>query len=39
MQFNHRDEGHKAYIIPPGGSSTLGAWGYIDAFDEMINQV
>ena len=32
-------EGHKAYVIPAGGSSTLGAWGYIDAFDEMMQQV
>ena len=32
-------EGHKAYVIPAGGSSTLGAWGYIDAFSEMIQQV
>lgn len=35
----YRGEGHKAYIIPAGGSSTLGAWGYIDGFDEMMKQV
>lgn len=35
----HRGEGHKAYLIPAGGSSTLGAWGYIDGFDEMMKQV
>lgn len=32
-------EGHNAYVIPAGGSSTLGTWGYIDAFSEMIQQV
>ena len=32
-------EGHKTYVIPAGGSSTLGAWGYIDGFEEMIQQV
>lgn len=31
-------EGHKTYVIPPGGSSTLGAWAYIDGFDEMMKQ-
>ena len=31
--------GEKAYVIPAGGSSALGAWGYIDAFDEMMQQV
>ena len=34
-----RTEGHKAYIIPAGGSSTMGVWGYIDGFDEMMKQV
>ena len=37
--FCYSSEGHKAYVIPAGGSSTLGAWGYIDAFDEMMKQV
>ena len=37
--MHYRNEGHKAYIIPAGGSSTLGAWGYIDGFDEMMKQV
>ena len=37
--FFNSKEGHKAYIIPAGGSSTLGAWGYIDGFDEMMKQV
>ncbi len=32
-------EGHQTYMIPPGGSSTLGAWGYIDGFNEMMQQV
>jgi len=26
-------------LIPVGGSSTVGAWGYIDGFEEMIQQV
>ncbi len=34
-----RKEGHKPYSIPVGGSSTVGAWGYIDGFREMIEQV
>ena len=39
MLLSHRKEGHKPYVIPAGGSSTLGAWGYIDGFDEMMKQV
>ena len=35
--FSH--EGHKTYVIAAGGSSTLGAWGYIDGFHEMMQQV
>ena len=29
----------KPYIIPVGGASPLGEWGYIEAFNEMIKQV
>lgn len=34
-----RSEGHNPYIIPPGGFSTIGTWGYIDAWQEMMQQV
>lgn len=27
-----------AYIIPEGGSNEIGAWGYVDAFREIIDQ-
>ncbi|VUD56556.1 D-cysteine desulfhydrase [Thalassocella blandensis] len=30
--------GKAAYIIPTGGSNSLGLWGYIDAYDELIEQ-
>ena len=29
----------KSYIIPEGGSNALGAWGYVKAFEEMVNQL
>lgn len=32
-------EGRRPYVIPVGGSSTLGAWGYLDAIEEMGEQV
>jgi len=28
-----------AYVLPEGGSTTLGIWGYIDFIDELKNQV
>lgn len=31
-------KGEKVYMIPEGGSSPLGIWGYIDIIDEMKNQ-
>ena len=34
-----RKKGMKPYIIPVGGASPLGEWGYIEAFNEMIKQV
>ena len=34
-----RSEGHKVYTIPKGGSNTLGAWAWMDAFREMMEQV
>ena len=27
------------YLIPVGGSNAVGAWGYIEAFSEMVDQV
>jgi len=30
--------GKRPYIIPEGGSDPLGVWGYIKAFDEIVNQ-
>ena len=34
-----RSDGHVPFVIPPGGSNTTGAWGYIEAFREMSEQV
>lgn len=30
--------GKKPYIVPVGGSSPLGTWGYLDAVDELHQQ-
>ncbi|MFH1196188.1 MAG: pyridoxal-phosphate dependent enzyme [bacterium] len=32
-------QGKKVYIIPEGGSSPLGIWGYISFFDEIQDQI
>ncbi|KAL7585487.1 putative D-cysteine desulfhydrase 1, mitochondrial [Lactuca sativa] len=32
-------EGRKPYVIPVGGSNSLGTWGYIEAIREIENQV
>ncbi|MCF8243237.1 MAG: pyridoxal-phosphate dependent enzyme [Melioribacteraceae bacterium] len=32
-------EGKKVYIIPEGGSSELGIWGYVNFVDEISNQI
>ena len=34
-----RSEGANPYLIPLGGSNTIGLWGYIEAFQELIAQV
>jgi len=34
-----RKKGKKVYVIPEGGSSTLGIWGYINFMDELKNQI
>jgi len=31
--------GKQYYIIPEGGSNEIGAWGYIQCFNEIINQI
>ncbi|MBZ0201115.1 MAG: pyridoxal-phosphate dependent enzyme, partial [Ignavibacteriaceae bacterium] len=31
--------GKKVYIVPEGGSSTLGIWGYINAVEELNSQL
>ena len=31
--------GKRVYVIPAGGSSTLGIWGYISFFDELKKQI
>ena len=34
-----RSEGSVPYLIPVGGSNTVGVWGYIEAFKELLEQV
>ncbi len=31
-----RGQGHRPYIIPEGGSNAIGAWGYVDAVEELL---
>lgn len=31
-------EGRKPYQIPVGGSNALGTWGYLNCFEEILNQ-
>uniref|UniRef100_A0A0D9VLM8 Tryptophan synthase beta chain-like PALP domain-containing protein n=1 Tax=Leersia perrieri TaxID=77586 RepID=A0A0D9VLM8_9ORYZ len=33
------DEGRKPYVIPVGGSNSLGTWGYIEAINEIEHQI
>lgn len=37
--YSRRAEGRNPYVIPVGASSLLGTWGYIDAWQELMNQV
>ena len=40
IYFSPREQkGIKAYPIPLGGTSNVGRFGYIDAFQELMNQV
>ena len=32
-------KGKRIYVIPAGGSSTLGVWGYISCIEELKNQI
>ena len=34
-----RSEGRVPYLIPVGGSTSVGTWGYIEAYRELIEQV
>ncbi len=36
---NFESKGKKVYVIPEGGSTTLGIWGYIDFVNELNNQL
>ncbi len=35
---NYFKKGKNVYVIPEGGSTTLGIWGYIDVIDELKKQ-
>ena len=37
--FLHRQEGHTPYTLTAGGATSIGAWGYIEAWREMMDQV
>ena len=37
--FLHRQEGHTPYTLTAGGATSVGAWGYIEAWREMMEQV
>lgn len=36
---DYQKKGKKAYIIPEGGSTSLGAWGYVAALEEAAHQL
>ena len=41
MQLVQREltrAGKTPYLIPVGGSNLMGFWGYLDAFDELLEQ-
>ena len=35
----HRQDGHTPYPLTAGGATSMGAWGYIEAWREMMEQV
>lgn len=34
-----KQSGHKPFIVPEGASNALGAWGYIRATEELVNDI
>jgi len=36
--FSRTTCGENSYLIPVGGADSVGLWGYINAFQELINQ-
>jgi D-cysteine desulfhydrase len=38
-RFALQRKGKNAYVLPEGGSTTLGIWGYIDFINELKNQM
>ncbi len=39
IAHDYRRQGKTAYVIPEGGSNALGAWGYVAALDETMQQL
>jgi D-cysteine desulfhydrase family pyridoxal phosphate-dependent enzyme len=35
---NLKSKGHNPYLVPIGGSNALGIWGYLEGFDELLQQ-
>lgn len=33
-----RDQGHRPYVIPEGGSNAVGSWGYVGMLEELAKQ-
>ena len=38
MQKVGKMEGSKPYFIPVGGSNAIGTWGYLESFQEILQQ-
>lgn len=38
MQKVKGSEGNKPYFIPVGGSNAVGTWGYLECFQEIVQQ-
>ena len=39
LESQLQNEGKKPYVIPVGGSNVLGAWGYLEAINEISTQI
>ena len=37
IQSFFRTSGFNPYVVPMGGSNTIGSWGYIEAFQELLD--